>query len=293
MSSACTQVLSTPELLESILTHLPPSTLLSTHLVSRHFHHTITSSPTLQQALFFRPAASPEWSLNSLLRKHFLPFFVAPGTRWTKGSARTFGCLQILPWAKSALTKEAFLRKEASWRRMLVMHPSPTDLHVISWVHAMGGDTESKCKISFENGVTMGAVYDIAESFLRRHFASHGSFGLSFLDRGPDEPPYLALRMSWSISCTGGWARNNDALRSEAAELEFEKLEWEPKPEGWTRGYRNSSYESDLSAERGGVEGEEWESWVGCYGPVEEPDDTPPVLVRTKRANGSVAIEFK
>jgi hypothetical protein len=293
MSSACTRVLSTPELLESILKHLPLPTLLHAQLVSTYFHSTITSSPILQQLLFFRPSTSQEWTLNPLLRKHFLPFFVVPGKKYG-GGRHQFKSLQALPWTKSPTTKAAFLRKGASWRNMLIMHPSPKVLHVKSWVHAMGGDTESKVTISFpDNCVTMGKLYDIAESFVKTQYANHGSFGLSFIDKGPTEPPYLALQLSWGVSCTPSWAHTDVVLRSDVAEMDWNTLEWEPKPEGWHRGYRDSSYKSDLTGEMGGVESEEWESWVGEMGPLEEPVDRMPEIIFIKNADGTRRLKLK
>ncbi|KAF2224209.1 hypothetical protein BDZ85DRAFT_196102 [Elsinoe ampelina] len=57
--SAAHLVLTTPELLELILSHLPPLQLLLTQRVSPLFHTLITTSPLLQTLLFFRP----NWSL--------------------------------------------------------------------------------------------------------------------------------------------------------------------------------------------------------------------------------------
>jgi hypothetical protein len=293
MSSACTHVLSTPELLESILKHLPPPTLLHAELVSTYFHTTITSSPLLQQLLFFRPSTSQEWTLNPLLRKDFLPFFVVPGKIYG-GRRHQFKVLQALPWTKSPATKAAFLRKGASWRDMLIMHPSPKVLHIRSWVHAMGGDTESKVTIPFPNNyVTMGILYDVAESFVKTQYANGGSFGLSFIDKGPTEPPYLALQLSWGASCTPRWARTDVVLRSDAAEMHWNTLEWEPEPEEWERGFRVESYGSDLTGERGGVDSREWESWVREMGPFEDPVYRRPKIIMAENADGTRRVEVK
>ncbi|KAF2644144.1 hypothetical protein P280DRAFT_515112 [Massarina eburnea CBS 473.64] len=83
--SAKTQVITTPELLETVLLQLPPLSLLTEISVSHFFHTTIISSPHLQQRLFFRASPSStqrrekgEWSLNPVLRSRFLPWFVLP-----------------------------------------------------------------------------------------------------------------------------------------------------------------------------------------------------------------------
>jgi hypothetical protein len=56
MTSAIERVFATPELLEAILIQLTPTNqLLRAQLISRLFHTTITTSPKIQQLLFFRP----------------------------------------------------------------------------------------------------------------------------------------------------------------------------------------------------------------------------------------------
>ncbi|RDW86946.1 F-box protein [Aspergillus mulundensis] len=58
--SATETVLCIPELLEHILFHLDMQDLLvSAQRVNKHWHATITTSPKLQQALFFRPISQP------------------------------------------------------------------------------------------------------------------------------------------------------------------------------------------------------------------------------------------
>jgi hypothetical protein len=300
MSSACDNVLSTPELLEAILIHVTPlNTLLHAQLVSQYFHKTITSSPKLQQLLFFRPSPSQdpqEWTLNPLLRKHFLPFFVIPGGGY-KGTPRQFAALQLLPWTRSPSRKKAFLRAEASWRNMLLLQPPPKELQIIQWVHAMGGDSESKKTITFDDTaaghVTMGRVYDIAESFAGSKFDS-GSFGLSFIDKSPASPPYLALRLSYGVSCVRTWKPSPPSLASEAQELVHHKLEWDPRDPNWRRGFRNTSWKTDLTGERGGVESEEWQEWVREMGPVPEPEDeSEPDFVVEKGEDGKLSVSFK
>ncbi|KAL4992661.1 hypothetical protein BDW68DRAFT_53281 [Aspergillus falconensis] len=58
--SATETVLSIPELLEQILLNLDMQDLLtSAQRVNKHWQHIISTSPRLQQTLFFRPIASP------------------------------------------------------------------------------------------------------------------------------------------------------------------------------------------------------------------------------------------
>ncbi|KAF2033828.1 hypothetical protein EK21DRAFT_32802, partial [Setomelanomma holmii] len=179
MSSPVNLVLSTPELLESILFHLTPAHLLTAQQISQTFRTTITSSPKLQYKLFLRADPNQpkkEWLINPLLRKHFLPWFVMPDGRF---SSRDYDSLQRMDWVSSKAKRAAFLRKEASWRNMLLMQPAPKELHLIRWTHAMGGDSEAYATIPFPGGaVTMGRVYDVTEQLLRYYMGSYPSFGL-------------------------------------------------------------------------------------------------------------------
>ncbi|KAJ7890903.1 hypothetical protein B0H14DRAFT_3428779 [Mycena olivaceomarginata] len=115
MSAARETVISTPELLEATLSHLPMHDLLvSAPLVSKMWQAT-TLTPILQRALFFQPDPSSPRGPNPLLAKSFFPFFTSDEVwMW---SARDIGAM---PWAN---TYKAFRRRQASWRRMLVMQP--------------------------------------------------------------------------------------------------------------------------------------------------------------------------
>jgi hypothetical protein len=160
---------------------------------------------------------------------------------------------------------------------MLLIQPPPKELQVIKWCHAMGGDTISKKTITFDDTpsghVTMGRVWDIAEFFLRDKFADHGSFALSFIDKNTTEPPYLGLRLRWSASCVISWAGTPVALKSEAAEFSRD-LDWDPRDDDGRRGFRDDeAYTSDLTGEKGGVEGEEWRMWVKEKGPILYPEN--------------------
>ncbi|KAF1950410.1 hypothetical protein CC80DRAFT_357591, partial [Byssothecium circinans] len=169
--SARSRVLATPELLEAILAHLPQRDLLLTQQVSHLFQSAITTSPRLQHLLFFRasPAStSRKWALNPMLRERFLPWFVTP----TPGTpAPGYSAIEMLDGLDSASSREAFLRAEASWRRMLIVQPPPQTLRVVRFGNHQREDSAEEARVSFEEkgagGVAMGVVYDITESFLR------------------------------------------------------------------------------------------------------------------------------
>lgn len=219
-----------PELAELIFQHLPLRDLLLAQRVCRTFHATIHASPTLQQCLFFAPkkrryprhpqnrassSSNPSrqrknddedeaWETNPLLAAAFPPWFQLRyvRSRWDWPQASSFA--NELPWAGDGERVRAFMRPEASWRRMLVTQPPLRDVqllvkcdHVRNLVSddyvrfvggkercwrgggggGVGGDAEDGAfgeLLEDAPGVTMGFLYDITQDFvLGRHVVSN------------------------------------------------------------------------------------------------------------------------
>ncbi|KKY21762.1 hypothetical protein UCDDS831_g04017 [Diplodia seriata] len=193
-----------PELAELVFQHLPPRDLLLAQRVCRTFHATIHSSPTLQQRLFFAPSnkRGEAWQTNPLLAAAFPPWFRLRyvKSRWDWPMARSFA--EELPWASDGEKARAFMRPEASWRRMLVTQPPLRDVQIVvkcdhvrnlvndDYVRFVGGrrsrrggkeaEEEEEGDSSFSErlddapGVTMGFLYDITQDFvLERHVVSN------------------------------------------------------------------------------------------------------------------------
>lgn len=123
------QALRVSEILEAILLQLPISDLLvNAQLVSHQWKSAITSSTKLQQALFFRPSENNigEALFNPLLQKFFPPWFDGTGDPFSRGKA-----FRGLPWADSVEHRDAAMRKEASWRKMLPITPPPKIFEVV------------------------------------------------------------------------------------------------------------------------------------------------------------------
>jgi hypothetical protein len=239
MTSARERVLSTAELLEAILSQLTPlNNLLHAQLISRCFHTTITSSPTLQQLLFFRPQTSTDpkqWTLNPLLRKHFVPWFDVVDTfdQWSQPS---YDLLKSMDWTTSK--RDAFLRAEASWRKMLIVQPSPPEVKLTRVTDTDGGVYKEEATISFQDsptaGVTMGPVYDITESFLREENESYASFDLCIKDA--DVGPTISMHFELTQQCCV-YSPIDAELRSEGADAfrEASCLRWqEVDDETWS-----------------------------------------------------------
>ncbi|KAH7391717.1 hypothetical protein BKA66DRAFT_458317 [Pyrenochaeta sp. MPI-SDFR-AT-0127] len=278
MASARDRVFATPELLEAILIQLhhvaPLHELLQAQLISHRLHTAITSSPRLQQLLFFRAQpnnvsrSSAAWTLNPLLRHHFLPWFVQPSDRWSMPNQES---IQALDWIPAR--KDAFLRPEASWRKMLVIQPPPKTLSVTLLVHTRLGDFISdatdQCADSPSGGVTMASLYDITESFVRTESSSQ--FGLTIKDG--DTGPRMTLRLAHTQQCCPSSPKNYQ-LMSQGAKSNHEAraLEWkgrEPQEDS-SRRRQNPIWDTDLVPDRGGVSSWDWEEWKRKRAPISD-----------------------
>lgn len=273
MTSACEHVLTTPELLEIVLLHLhhvaPPNELLRSQLVSRRFRTAITSSPRIQQLLFLRaePASALNpWRINPLLRRHFLPWFVGPPRdHYAMPNNET---LRLMDW--TSCKAEAFLRPEASWRKMLFVQPPPEELCVKRACLGEVCNSVQEAKVSFADsasgGVTMGLIYDITESFLRGGAVSR--FGVSVNNCGQG-PPHITLHLRFTqkphIS-----PRDMDFMSHGAtSQWTVETLEWTPfdRKSRWDR-REIIDWMTDLSVEKGGVQRWAWEEWKRKRAPI-------------------------
>jgi hypothetical protein len=280
MLSAQSRVLSIPELFEYVLAHLPPRSLLLAQRISHQFRAAIISSPHLQRQLYFHatppkgpnpkdPPASPhphqhtppspdidsnnEWTLNPLLREIFVPWFVIPGDRRFSASRNDIERLDTL---RTEASRDAFLRPEASWRKMLVVQPAPKTLTIVSFTHAMRSDSRGEASIPFDNSVTMGLIYDISEYST----SADGSFGLSI--KNSDTGPQLTLYLFRTISCIiDMYNYEQPSFRSRGSQYDPKKLEYKYENDSDRRRRYNMKWTSDLTAEKGGVVLEEWDQW--------------------------------
>ncbi|KAJ7478352.1 hypothetical protein FB451DRAFT_1241841 [Mycena latifolia] len=159
MSTARDTVMSTPELLERILAQLPLRYLLvAAPLVCKAWQAIISLSPTLQRALFFQPDPSPR-SDSEPVRN---PLLVEMQNRWSwPGQAST---IMAMPWSKAP---DAFKRKEASWRRMLVTQPPAQTMIVTETCHGQIGDYEQRA-VLHDLSLPMGLLYDLAVPLIDR-----------------------------------------------------------------------------------------------------------------------------
>ncbi|KAJ7187334.1 hypothetical protein C8R46DRAFT_876120, partial [Mycena filopes] len=148
-------VLSTPELLELVLLCLPLRDLLVTAPRVCKTWNAVTLTPTLQRALFFQPdpySSTAPPTRNALLMTAFPRFFASDEPSGPQDILR-------MPWAQAP---EAFRRRDASWRRMLVAQPPVRTLVVTNGYHTPGGTFErhGRKDCGKEDGLRMGLLYD-------------------------------------------------------------------------------------------------------------------------------------
>lgn len=174
MPTPIASVLNTTELLEQILLFLPERDLLvHAQRVNRSFRTLITSSPSLQQKLFFKriPSRGPDgddkhctWHANPLLLAAFPPMFTSSQGKWNK--LRGNQVYQNLDWQKESKA-EAYKRREASWRRMLVSQPPVSRLYVTIAYRVRGSTRKERFKFELPDGLYMGMLYDLVRDNVR------------------------------------------------------------------------------------------------------------------------------
>ncbi|PWY91897.1 hypothetical protein BO94DRAFT_461505 [Aspergillus sclerotioniger CBS 115572] len=137
-SSSSTQwVLFTPELLEMILLQLDLRTLVaSAQRVCRAWNGLIQGSSSLQEALFLKPIKKhknnlTENTINPLLAEAFPAIFLQNEALFPRNKNEF--TLADLDMIRNPEKKAAYLRPEASWRRMLIQQPPAFKLGIFCW----------------------------------------------------------------------------------------------------------------------------------------------------------------
>lgn len=153
------------EIAENILARLPMKDLLLVQRICTAWRELIKRSPVLQELLFMRPRQSgaaqaiasdgtPIRQFNPLLVEHMPMWFSTDEAVWRQ-------TVRDAPWAKT-VSRLTFLRRDASWRDMLLAQPPFTVFESVQRVHARGGDSLSVGRIHLPDGVRMGLAYDQA-----------------------------------------------------------------------------------------------------------------------------------
>jgi len=139
--TSASRVFAIPELFEAILTHSSIRDLIVSQMVSAKWASTISTSPALQQKMFFTPTSSYPYEresnsdprVNTLLSSLFAPFF-----RSDESENYAWNNCRWLPpisWFQDETRRAKFLRPEASWRKMYPIQPA----RMIGKIDAEGG----------------------------------------------------------------------------------------------------------------------------------------------------------
>ena len=164
---------SIPELVHTVLLHLPVRDLLRVQRVCRLWKELTEQSPALQRNLFFLPTsnADQEPEFNPLLREVFSPLI--PEYKNEKNEPFSgHKCLEDLykelNWYQDEYLRRRVLSPEASWRRMFPVQPPPqleaiyVDGGCSCFYQAKLGVIREHFLYLQERGVTMGFLWDVA-----------------------------------------------------------------------------------------------------------------------------------
>ncbi|KAJ5387907.1 hypothetical protein N7509_010448 [Penicillium cosmopolitanum] len=213
------KVFNTPELFEIILLHLDIRTLLvSAQRVCQTWTVLVQTSPAIQQALFFRSQEN-KWHTesisnpiyNPLLVEAFRPFFPsAEAERDGKEENINFS-FKALDMLSSPQKKSAYMRKEASWRKMLLRQPPVYGgVTIFKMRHNRGGDSCRSYDVQEEtpqaNQVNKESDYDhktlkmghFFTAFIHNEDLYFGPFGHTRIYWSAYVPPYDPNLDGWA-----------------------------------------------------------------------------------------------
>ncbi|KAK7048458.1 putative MFS transporter [Favolaschia claudopus] len=204
--SSSTEIICVPELLEQILAQLPLRDLLVTApLVCKAWRSHI---------LFFEsdPLAPLSTRVqNQLLAESFAPFFTSGPLEWPYYAKS----IMEMPWFKAP---DAFRRREASWRRMLVTQPLTQTLLVKHARSSMGGTFERRALLK-DLSLCMGFLHDLTLTLIHDQRDSVTSTFRLYWSVDSETRSELTLAVFSSMGCRSrdsDWALD-EKFRSEAA----------------------------------------------------------------------------
>ncbi|KAM0543647.1 hypothetical protein ACHAO7_009269 [Fusarium culmorum] len=188
--TAMRQVLGCYEIFHLICTFVDMPTLLHAQLVSKHWHDMISTSPLLQQNLFLKPRLSANIeqpsTVNPLLLKHFEAILKGRESyneeMWHHSPA--VSRMSIANMKNGRKVHKAFIRYDASWRRMLVAQPPITS---IGYMRKVNGDEDLRL-LPFPEGLRMGDLYDMVFQAIWSKIDE--ASGSAFVDLLPYNPDY-------------------------------------------------------------------------------------------------------
>ncbi|OGM42621.1 hypothetical protein ABOM_008458 [Aspergillus bombycis] len=169
--NSTTKALSVWEILHPILINLDMRTLLHAQRVCHVWHHIITKSRSLQQALFFLPVEEREATASNERRSQINPLLkevLWPQLSWLATCGRKLTPLERKQQAKTRGIP--ILRSEdASWRRMLIRQPPPITIGIQSEDETGEGGSPAPV-IYYEEDISTDALWALTNiSFFADH----------------------------------------------------------------------------------------------------------------------------
>lgn len=140
-------------------------------------------------------------------------------------------------------------------------------------MHGQDGSSEDVSYMSFPDGVTMGAVYDLVQSFLLHNLVA--SFAVAFENgKGREDGVGISLYLDMTFQCCVDEDSGDESvvLRSEGEEVGVRELEWKMGRDEDV-GHLWYDWGTDLTTEQGGVGEKEWEEWKKARATVSWGDD--------------------
>jgi hypothetical protein len=166
----------------------------------------------------------------------------------------------------------AFLREEASWRKMLFLQPPPKVLTVTRFARedTSIGDTEVSFENSASGGVAMGMVYDLTESFVSECVPAAFFLAVSESEQGPRLTLYLldssedpSLPTEYQDPYIPLSFPRMEGTRSRGAEVQVKDLAFVLRKKEDCTSREDMNWESALSTEKGGMDYEALFRWCG------------------------------
>ncbi|KAL2843909.1 hypothetical protein BJY01DRAFT_264108 [Aspergillus pseudoustus] len=269
IGKAKNKVLSLRELLECILANLPERDLLLAQRVSQQWRDIIINSPLLQKQLFFQPTSIRPFfeedqrvNLNPLI-KILSPSFAKMETlpRCPNGHFRGHGDehgereMRSQTWFQSEERKKAFLRPEASWRRMFPSDPPPRLRRMTAHLLGCGCGSRETLRgrlgkdywhLNSDPGARMGLIWDVIVFLL-------------------DDLPAGEFFLSWERKIkTGEDGRKRWTLEIDI-ETEHSWLCWAAEEAYKPSGLRVMEYDDLI----------EYKEYVGCKGNLRKSEAVP------------------
>ena len=165
---AASRVLNTAELLEHVLSFLPPVSQLRARRVCKEFSHAITTSPTLQRVAFSRP--QPQLEPGSVPPFGIRGVHVSPTQ--TRGAP---GVLLVIDLNGISRRRFKDLRRSPTLRRVLIAQPPPVSATVSADCNCRPGKRRAASR---PGGIRFGDVWDTLRDLLggRRRCARCGVY---------------------------------------------------------------------------------------------------------------------